>query len=201
VRWQITVVNDPPRLYRRDTNDHHSMPSRQSALRARLHALHARASDGIERALAEDHTPHEIAGSFAFGTVVVALPTAGTALVLFAVIAYLVDRASKLALAATLVIFNPLVKWTVYGASYWLGARLLGPVPGVTPETVSTSALSLELGYDVVLRQLLGNAILAVALAAVGYVAVRAVVLEYRRRNGHPVETGSTADSEESPSD
>jgi hypothetical protein len=170
---------------------------RWSAVRARAIALHARASDGIERALAEDYTPHQVAASFAFGTLVVALPTAGTAIPLFVLIAYLVDRASKLALAATLVIFNPPVKWAVYGASYWVGTRLLGPVPGVSVESVSTAALSFDAGYDVVLRQLLGNAVLAVVFAAVGYAVVRVAVLEYRRRHGAvSEEIPSTADVE-----
>jgi len=60
-----------------------------AALRARLAGLRERASDGLARAVAADHTTHEIAATFALGTVVVVLPTAGTALVVFAAVAYL----------------------------------------------------------------------------------------------------------------
>lgn len=170
-----------------------------TALHNRLRALASRVSDGIERALAEEHTAHEVAGSFAFGVLFTALPTAGTAIVAFALIAYLVDRVSKLALVATLVIFNPVVKWAVYGASYWLGARLLGPVPGVSVESVSASALTLDAGFDVVLRQLFGNALLATVMAVAGYFLVRAAVLEYRRRHGQVVKdsTEPTTDGTE----
>ena len=130
---------------------------------------------GIERAVAAEHTPHEIAASFAFGVFVVAMPTAGTALALFALVAYFVDRASKLALVSTLVIFNPPVKWAVYGASFWLGSSILGPVPGV-----SVSDVSLDAGFGIVLRQLLGNTILAAVMAVVGYVVVLQLTRVYR---------------------
>ena len=151
-------------------------------LRARLAGLRERASDGLARAVAADHTAHEIAATFALGTAVVVLPTAGTAVVLFAVVAYLSERASKLALAATLVVYNPPVKWTIYGASYWLGTVVLGPVPGVTPSTEALERVSLSAGRAVLVRQLFGNAVLAVVLAAVGCLVVRAAVVGYRRR-------------------
>lgn len=153
-----------------------------AALRARLAGLRERASDGLARAVAADHTPHEIAATFALGTAFVVLPTAGTAVVLFAVVAYLFERASKLALAATLVVFNPPVKWTIYGVSYWLGTVVLGPAPGVAPSAEVLQRVSLSAGRAVLVRQLLGNAVVAVVLAAVGYVVVRAAVVGYRRR-------------------
>lgn len=129
--------------------------------------------------MAEEHTPHEIAGSFAFGAFIAALPTAGTAIVVFAVIAYLSDRASKVALFAALVVFNPIVKWSTYVASFWIGTRLLGPVPGLSPTDFST--ISLAMGSEVLLRQLLGNLILAIVVAILGYVIVRQFLIAYRR--------------------
>ncbi len=153
-----------------------------AALRARLAGLRERASDGLARAVAADHTTHEIAATFALGTVVVVLPTAGTALVVFAAVAYLFERASKLALAATLVVYNPPVKWTIYGASYWLGTAVLGPAPGVTPSPAALERVSLSAGRAVLVRQLFGNAVVAVGLAAVGYLVVRGSVAGYRRR-------------------
>ncbi|ELZ78304.1 hypothetical protein C455_11493 [Haloferax larsenii JCM 13917] len=153
------------------------MRERVAAVRANITALPTRVQSGIQRAIAEDHTPHEIALSFAFGVLVTALPTAGTAFVIFALVAYFVDRANKLALVASLVVFNPPVKWAVYGASFWLGSFLLGPVPGA-----SVSDVSLDAGFDIVLRQLLGNGVLAVALAALGYVVALSLVQLHRRR-------------------
>ena len=147
-------------------------------MRERLVGLRKRVRDGVEAAIHADHTPHEVAASFAFGVFVTALPTGGTALVLFVAIAYLFERASKLALAASLVVFNPLVKWSVYGASFWLGTQLLGPVPGLTT-TPDISAFTLDAGRAVLVRQLLGNVLLAVLFAVVGYALVRAVLRGY----------------------
>ncbi|WP_411965822.1 DUF2062 domain-containing protein [Haloferax sp. YSMS24] len=146
-------------------------------MRTRLTSIRTRVWSGIERAFAAEHTPNEIALSFAFGVFVVAMPTAGTALALFALVAYFVDRASKLALVSTLVIFNPPVKWAVYGASFWLGSYVLGPIPGV-----SVSDVSLDAGFDIVLRQLLGNTVLAVVMAVVGYVVVLQLARMYKHR-------------------
>lgn len=157
-------------------------------MRERLAATRRRVWDGIERAVAAEHTPHEIAASFAFGVFVVAMPTAGTAIALFALVAYFVDRASKLALVSTLVIFNPPVKWAVYGAGFWLGSTILGPIGGVTAADVSLTA-----GYDIAARYLLGNTILAFLFAAVGYVVVFQLVTVYRGR-GDPVEPTYVAD-------
>ncbi|WP_396611984.1 DUF2062 domain-containing protein [Haloferax sp. S1W] len=153
------------------------MRERVATVRAKVTALPTRVRSGIERAIAEDHTPNEIAVSFAFGALVTALPTAGTAFAIFALVAYFVDRASKLALVASLVVFNPPVKWAVYGASFWLGSFLLGPIPGA-----SVSDVSLNAGFDIVLRQLLGNAILAVALAALGYVVTLSLTRLHQKR-------------------
>ncbi|KAB1198473.1 MULTISPECIES: DUF2062 domain-containing protein [Haloferax] len=146
-------------------------------MRERVASIRTRVWSGIERAFAAEHTPHEIALSFAFGVFVVAMPTAGTALALFALVAYFVERASKLALVSTIVIFNPPVKWGVYGASFWLGSYILGPVPGV-----SVSDVSLDSGFDILFRQLLGNTILAVVMAVVGYVVVLQLTRMYKYR-------------------
>lgn len=136
-----------------------------------------RVSTCIARSIAGDHTPHEVAGSFAIGVVITAVPTAGLAVVIFAVIAYLFERVSKVALFATLVVFNPVVKWVVYGASFWVGTLLLGPVPG-GPVT----DLSLAVGPAILMRQLLGNVLLALGLGGASYVIVRGLVREYQRR-------------------
>ncbi|MFC7128491.1 DUF2062 domain-containing protein [Haloferax chudinovii] len=158
----------------------------------RLASIRPRVRSGLERAFAADHTPHEVAASFAFGVFFVAMPTAGTALALFVLIAYFVERASRLALVATLVVFNPPVKWAVYGASFWLGSHLLGPVPGASVADVSLSA-----GLDILFRQLVGNTILAVALAVVGY----AVTLQLARLHHQRQRSASPTGAAESRSD
>ncbi len=145
----------------------------------RLFAVRDRIRTGILAAFEAQHTPHEIALSFAFGVFVTVLPTAGTALALFVLISYYFERASKLALGATVVIFNPPVKWALYGASFWLGSFLLGPV-GTAP--VDPTQFTLDAGYDIIIRQLLGNAIFAVGLSILGYVLVFGITQVYYRR-------------------
>lgn len=155
---------------------------RVSTVRERPGAARERLAAGLERAVVGDHTTAEVAATFALGTFVVALPTAGGAIPLFAVVAYFSERASKLALAATLAVFNPPVKWAIYGGSYWIGERLLGPVPGARPTPETLRALDPAMGTEVLTRQLFGNLVFAVALAVVGYVVVYAAVDWYRRR-------------------
>lgn len=138
---------------------------------------------GVKRLFAEEHTPHEVALSFAIGVFITAVPTAGTAVVIFAAIAYCFDRVSKVALVATLVIFNPVVKWSVYGASIWLGIHLLGPVPGASLTDPALSA-----GPAILVRQLLGNGIIAITLAGIGYIGVWVLVSEYRRRTTYGID-------------
>lgn len=146
-------------------------------IRRRLAAYHRRIRARFEAAFEESHTAHEIAASFGFGTFVTTLPTLGTGLLLFVAVAYRFDRVSKLALFVPVVVLNPIAKWGVYAASFWLGSRLLGPTRGATFTDVSFSA-----GTEVALRLLVGNVVLAVVFACVGYVVVHRLVREYRRR-------------------
>ncbi len=133
-----------------------------------------RIREELRRAAAEDHTPREIARSFAIGTFITMLPTFGTGLVLFVVIAAVADWVSKLALLASVVVFNPVVKWGVYAASFALGVLLLGPVEGV-----SIAAVSFAAGPEIVVRLLVGNLILAAVATAVSYVVVHRIAVRY----------------------
>ena len=137
-------------------------------LRGRLHA-----------ALAERHTPGQVAGSFAVGVFVTSLPTLGTGLLLFPPLAYLCAGISKVALVAAAAVMNPVVKWGVYGVSFWLGSRILGPVEGVTRGDIGLSAAP-----EIVARLLVGNLLLAVVCTVVGYVVAYRLTVEYRQQNG-----------------
>lgn len=143
----------------------------------RVAVYRARIRETLEQALTEDHTPHEIAVSFAFGAFVTMLPTLGTGLVLFVAVAAVVDRVSKIALFAPVLVFNPAVKWGVYGTSFWLGSVMLGPAMSGTLTGISLSA-----GPDVLLRLVVGNLVLAVIVGVASYVLVLRLAREYRRR-------------------
>jgi uncharacterized protein (DUF2062 family) len=138
--------------------------TRRSEIRSRISGDLDRAKELLRRSFAEEHTTEEIAGSFGIGVFITMLPTLGTGFVAFVLIAAVVDRLSKLALFASAVVFNPVVKWGVYGLSFGLGSLLIGPVEGVTFRTISLSAAP-----DVVARLVLGNVILAVVAAVPSY--------------------------------
>ncbi|MEM4781317.1 MAG: DUF2062 domain-containing protein [Halalkalicoccus sp.] len=147
-------------------------------VRERLVGYRAAVREEFEALAAEDHPPGDIAGSFAIGVFITALPTLGTGLLLFVVLAALFERVSKLALFASLLVFNPVAKWGVYAASFWLGTLLLGPAPELADAEVSMAA-----GSEVVARLVVGNVLLAVVFTVVGYTLALRLVLAYRERN------------------
>lgn len=152
-------------------------------MRNRLTAYRKRAKAEIETAFREEHTPHETATSFSVGVFITAMPTLGTGLLLFAVIAYLSSRVNKLALLASVIVLNPVVKWGVYATSFWLGTLILGPVPGISLTEVSFSA-----GPAVVARLLVGNLIIAIVFSVAGYLLALRLVRELHRREVDPAE-------------
>lgn len=135
-----------------------------------------RIREELRKTVAEEHTPREIAGSFALGTFVTMLPTLGLGLLLFVVVAFVSERVSKLALFASVVVFNPAVKWGVYVASVALGVLLLGPV-----ESVGTAEASLAAGPEILLRLLVGNLVLAVVATVASYAVVYRLAVASRR--------------------
>lgn len=147
---------------------------RRKAVRTR-----ERVREKLAEAFIEEHSPQEVAVSFTIGVFVTALPTLGVGLVIFVVLAYLFKQLSKIALFASVLILNPPVKWGVYATSFWLGNRLLGPVPGLSFSDVSAVA-----GTDILVRLWVGNLILATVFATVAYVGALRLVNEYRRRHG-----------------
>ncbi|EMA69492.1 hypothetical protein C461_02651 [Halorubrum aidingense JCM 13560] len=150
----------------------------------RARELLARAKAELHRSFTEEYSSRETAGSFSLGVFITMLPTLGTGLIAFVVLAWLFSRINRIALFASVIVFNPVVKWGVYGTSFALGTTILGPVPGVTPSSVSLSA-----GPPIVVRLVLGNVILAVLAAAVSYVAAHRVVTAYERRQLDVVDT------------
>ena len=148
-------------------------------LRSRVRETAHRAKTMLRRAFAEEHTTREVAGSFSLGVFITMLPTLGTGFIAFVGLAMVFRRLSKLALVASAVVFNPVVKWGVYAASLGLGFLLLGPVEGV-----SITDASLDAAPEVVLRLVVGNTILAVVAAVPSYFVAYRVVDRYRETGG-----------------
>jgi uncharacterized protein (DUF2062 family) len=133
----------------------------------------------VHDALRKQHTPEQVASSFALGVFITALPTLGVGVLAFFLIAYLFENVSKIALFASVIVLNPVVKWGVYGTSFWVGSSILGPVEGI-----SVSDVSLAAAPGVVSRLLVGNLLLAVLLTGAAYIGAYRLTVEYRRRHG-----------------
>lgn len=144
----------------------------------RLSRYRSEVRSRLETAFAGEHSEQQVAGSFAVGVFITALPTFGIGVLVFGVIAALSESVSKLALVASVVVLNPVAKWGVYAASFWLGVQLLGPPEGITVSTISFSAAP-----EVVARLLVGNLILAVVFTIAGYFFAFRVVHEMRERD------------------
>lgn len=147
-------------------------------VRGRMIAYGDRVKSALETAFAEDHPPKDVAASFAIGVFITSLPTLGTGLLVFVALAALFERISKLALLASVVVLNPVVKWGVYAVSFWIGVRFLGPVPGATPADLSFSA-----GPEIVTRLLVGNVILSVIFTIAGYFLALRFIRSIRKRD------------------
>lgn len=143
----------------------------------RVTGYFARVREALRLAFAEDHPPHLVATSFAVGLFVTTLPSLGAGVLVLAWVGYRFEWASNLAFFAAVAILNPLAKGGVYLASFVVGTRLLGPVPGATRVDVG-----LDAGVEVLVRLLVGNAVLAVCLALVGYVVAYRTARAARRR-------------------
>jgi len=135
----------------------------------------------FEAAFAEEHTPHEIAGSFAIGVFVTTLPSLGLGLLFFVFLARLSARISSIAIFSSALVINPLVKAPMFVAAFWLGTRMLGPASETASGSVSEATA-------VAIRMISGFVVLGVVIAAVGYVTVYVFVTEYRKRDIELVE-------------
>lgn len=134
----------------------------------------SRVVEELHHSLVEDHSPKDVARSFSLGAFITMLPTLGTGLVLFIVLVYLFSWINKIALFASVLVFNPVVKWGVYAASFSLGVLLLGPVEGVSMSEVSLSA-----GGPILIRLLVGNLILALIATLIAYVVAYRIAMAY----------------------
>lgn len=144
-------------------------------IRYRVGRYTDRIREELRKTLAEGHPPRETAGSFAVGTFITMLPTMGVGLLLFVVIAFLSDRINRIALFASVVVFNPVMKWGVYVASLALGTLILGPT-----QDVRFTDVSLDAGPEIVARLLVGNLILAFVATVISYVIIYRLAVAYQ---------------------
>lgn len=146
-------------------------------VRQRVRSYYGRILTELQKSFHEEHSDQQIAGSFAAGIFITALPTLGTGFLVFAALIRFVDSVSKLALLASVAVMNPVVKPLVYLSSINLGGVV------VTREVVVVT----EPG-SVLLFLLVGNLIIAVLAAAVAYGLALAAVRRFRESQLHVIE-------------
>ena len=137
-----------------------------------------RARRKLVAAFREEHTPHQVAASFALGVFITALPTGGVGVGLFFVLVSIQSWISKPAIFASVAVLNPFVKPAVYLSSFQIGALLLG-----SESVGSREALTGESAVATVRQLLLGNLVIALTLAVLGYVLIRCLTRFHRRRS------------------
>ncbi|MFC6755964.1 DUF2062 domain-containing protein [Halomicroarcula sp. GCM10025894] len=76
-------------------------------IRRRSRRTAARVRERLESAFLEDHSPRQVAASFSVGLFITALPTLGTGLLLFVLLATVFKQLSKIALFASVLVLNP----------------------------------------------------------------------------------------------
>lgn len=144
----------------------------------RIDRYRSRVRQEIHDSLTEDQTPHQVAASFAIGTFITMLPTWGVGVLLFFILIYVFEWINKVALFASVIVFNPVVKWGVYALSLALGFALLGPVDGIG----LADRPGFSDGSAIIIRLLVGNLILAVVATVAAYIAMYRIAAAYRAR-------------------
>ncbi len=131
----------------------------------------------LRRAFHEEHTPHQIALSFAIGVFITSLPTLGTGFLVFAVLMKTVAGISKLALLSSVLVMNPFIKPVVYLASINLGGLIITRRLAYTTDPES-----------VLMFLIIGNLVIAAFLAVMAYVFAFRAVKKYRETGLEVVE-------------
>ena len=145
-------------------------------VRERLARYRDRVRRELTAAFREEHTPHQVAISFAIGIFVTSLPTGGVGIGLFFVFASLWSWISKPAIFASVAVLNPFVKPVVYVSSFQLGGLVLGTSP------FHSATVSTEAAREAVQQLLVGNVIIGVALSGLGYLLMFHLTRAHRRR-------------------
>lgn len=142
-----------------------------------LNGLKHKVLTELKKAFEEHHTDKQIAFSFSIGVFITALPTLGVGLLLFVVLAKVFASISKLALLASVVVLNPLIKPLFWVASINLGAVIL------TRELAFTRSPETAITYLIV-----GNLIIAAISSIIAYFFALKAVRKYRAEDVEVVE-------------
>lgn len=131
----------------------------------------------LHKSFAEEKTPRQIAGSFAIGVFITALPTLGTGFILFFILAKAFSWVSKIALISSVFVMNPLIKPFVYVASINLGGIIL------------TGSFTATTNPEDLLKFLIaGNTVIASVLSVIAYFFAYEAVVKYRETGINIVE-------------
>ena len=135
----------------------------------------------LRAAFREEHTPHEVAGSFSIGVFIAVLPSMGLGLLVFLYLSRVFRRISRIAIFSSALVINPLVKAPMYVAAFWIGAWVFGPVSGTVGGNLADAVA-------VAARMVSGFVVIAFVTAAIGYLVVYVLVTQHRKRDVEIVE-------------
>ena len=125
----------------------------------------------------ERKTPHAIAFGFAIGTFISILPTPGFNLILGLLVSFFFPRASKLAIIASIFFWNPVTTFPVYALSYKIGGLIFQRVPHVQYDVTFLNTV-----YNYSKKFIVGNIILAFAIAPISYLIVKKIAESYQNK-------------------
>ncbi len=135
----------------------------------RLNKYKQKVLNELHKAFHEHHSDRQIALSFSIGVFITALPTLGTGFILFFVLAKAFTWISKLALIASAIVLNPIVK-----PVFWLASINLGGII-FTRQITFTTEPETVLAYLIV-----GNLVIALISAVIAYFFALNAVRRYR---------------------
>lgn len=132
----------------------------------------------IQQLAQPQSSPQAVALTFGLGTLIAILPTPGFGIFVGMALVLVFKSLSKIAMAVSITLWNPILQVPVYYSSYVLGSWLLGQ-PAVL--NYDESWISIMTHYTQAF--LLGNSILASVISAASYgVLLQLMILHHRRK-------------------
>jgi hypothetical protein len=126
--------------------------------------------------LKSETSDHSVALGFSIGTFVCVLPLFGLHIVICILLGLFFKKLNKVALALSVIFWNPLMEFLIYFLSFRIGTYFYTESAGPKFDIVFLNQI-----YDFSMRFLLGNIIIAITFAILSYFVIRLVLLINRK--------------------
>ena len=120
-------------------------------------------------------TPHAIAIGFAIGTFLAIFPIPGPNILVALLVPVVYKKVNRISLFGALLFWNPLIVVPLNALGYSIGNGIFGYAPPVEYEISFLNKV-----YYYSRRLYMGNAILAISFAVLGYIVVRLISNHYQ---------------------